>query len=362
MRTRLFLGSIIVTLLFILTACALSPTPTVSPTATIAATPTATPEPEKGLNFLVSSSGSVQLKRRVWSAYQPVAFGTTIRRGDLIRPSSGAEVTILCSDLTVHIIDQEDGSPCRVREPDLFWEGVRIVNPMAAPADFPYILHPRKTQIVDARPWLRWHDNGGSSYTVAIIQGGEAIWQQSGVTGTELRYPNDAPLLEAGVNYLLEVINEDSGASSNQEPIKGLGFQLLPAETASLVEQTQAEIRALPLDAGAQSFALAIYYAGQGLNGEALALLDEVAQTHNSPLVQLWRGHMFLATRLNEEAQEAYTEAMSLATTLGDIETQAQAQTGLWRATNDESYFDAAILLYQQLGDEQTITDLQEEK
>jgi len=358
MSKRYFPWLIIVISLLTLISCD-PPLPPPSPTATTAPTPTFIPE--QGLNFLVSTTESIQLKRDNWSDYQPIAFGTTIRRGDLILPPSGEEVTILCADLSVHTIDQEAGSPCQVVSPKLYWDGTRIVNPMAAPIAIPYILYPRSTQIVDEQPWLRWHDTGAGSYTVSIIQGGEAIWQETGVAGTELHYPDNAPPLNSGVDYLLEVVDEDSGTSSTQDPLKGLGFRLSSSEAKTLITQTQNEIHTLSLDASAQSFALAIFYAGQGIYGDAQILLDEVAQTTNAPLVQLWRGHMFLATRLYAEAEDAYTEAATLATALDDIETQAQAQTGLWRAAREESHYDAAILLYQQLGDQQAISALQEE-
>lgn len=360
MSKRPFLWLIVI--LFILTSCDPPPPPPPTPTPTIAALPSSIPESEQGLNFLVSTTESVQLKRRDWFDYQPVSFGATIRHGDLILPPPGEVVTILCADLTVYTIEQEEGSPCEVTNPDLFWDGVRIITPMAAPASFPYILYPRNTQILDAHPLLRWHDTGASSYTVAIIEGGEPIWEQTGVTATEIRYPDDAPPLVPEIIYLLRVRDEETDKDSSEDPIPGLGFHLLDAETATQITATEAEIHALALDPAAQQFAQAIYYAGQGLHGDALVLLNTIAQTQDAPAIQLWRGHLLLATRLYSEAEIAYNNALTLATTLGDVETQAQAHIGLWHATKTITHFDKACTLYQQLGDEQAIANLQNEQ
>lgn len=320
--------------------------------------------PDDGLHFLIGSSGSetMQLKRLAqgWTSFQPAAWGANIRRGDLIQPPPDGTVTILCADLTVHLLWQEAGSPCKVSQPALFWQGLpMVINPMSPGKMVPFIIHPRNTRILDERPMLHWHDSGASSYTVSIIESGRPIWQQSGVTDTQLRYPASAPSLEPGVNYLLEIIDEDSGISSGQDPMRGLGFQLLTAEETAVVQQKQTEIMALSLDDAAKQFVLAVYYAGQGLYGEALAALDVATVEQESPQIWLWRGKLLVAVRLNDDAETAYIVGATLAEALGDLESQAQAQAGLWHLTGDEGYFNTAVALYRQLGDEQTITHLQ---
>lgn len=351
---------LLLTTLF-LSACN-SPTTTPVPAATVAPSPTIL-LPDQGLHFLMAGTDNepVQLKRlpQGWIAYHPASWGTTIQRGDLIQPPPNGTATILCADLTIHVLTHEAGSPCQVTEPVLFWDGARIVNPMAPGQPIPFIISPRNTKILDEHPWLRWHDTGANSYTVSIIEAGSAIWEQTGVTGSELLYPNDAPPLEPDVSYLLEVVDEDSGASSGQDPAVGLGFQLLASEDAAAVIQTRDDIMALPLDEAAKNFTLAVYYAGQGFYGDALAALNEATLTQESPQLLLWRGRVLTAVRLNEDAKAAYADAVALAETIGDIESQAQAETYLWRMTGDMSHFDTAISLYQQLGDEHAIVALQ---
>ena len=337
------------------------PDPTLAPMA--APLPEPTPLPEVGLHFLLTGSGSdaAQIKRlhQGWTAFHPAAWGTTTQRGDLIQPPPGSTVTILCADLTLHTLSAEGGSPCQVSQPALFWNGTRIVNPMSPNTVIPRLLYPRSTHILEERPLLRWQDNGASHYTVAIVRGGEVIWTQTGVAEHELRYPDDAPPLQAGQTYLLEVRDEDSGASSADDPHKGLGFQRVTDEELATIRQQEAAIMALPLAEVEKQFALANYYAGQRLFGEALTALELVGSEIESPKVGLWHGRVLTAITRYEEAEAAYTAASALAATLGDLESQAQAETLLWELTGNSTHRDNALTLYQQLGDTEAIAALQ---
>jgi hypothetical protein len=353
--TVLFIG------IFLLTGCA-------GTTVSSVSTPTPEPSPtpplsDMGLHFLVGSSGSgpVQLKRlgQGWTDFHPAAWGTTVQRGDLIQPPPNGTMTVLCADLSIHVISEETGSPCQVSQPDLFWDDKRIITPMSPGQTIPFIIYPRSTRILEERPLLRWHDSGGNSYTVSIVQDGRAIWQQAGVVGNELLYPADAPSLQSGNPYLLEVRNETSGASSGQEGIPGRGFQRLPDAEVTAVRQKEAEIRALPLDEAGQQFALAIYYAGQGVYGEALTALNRAATGTNSPQIELWRGHVFVAMRLNAEAKAIFAAASDLAASLGDLDSQAQAEKLLWELTGNPDHRDNALILYEELGDTEAIAALQ---
>ncbi len=327
-----------------------NPTPPLAPTATLPPTPI--PLPDVGLHFLLTGSDSepAQIKRlrQGWTAFHPVSWGTTSERGDLIQPPPGGIVTILCADLSLHILTAEGGNPCRVSQPDLFWEGERIINPMAPNQPIPSVIYPRSTKILEERPLLRWRDNGATSYAVSIVQDGGTIWEQTDVVGGELLYPSDAPPLQPGGSYLLEVRDETSNASSGQEGIPGRGFQLLTGAEVTAVRQKEMEIRALPLDEAGQQFVLAIYYTGQGLYGKALTALESANAVVDSPQIWLWQGRVLIAMRLKEDALVAYTTALILAEAIYDVESQAQAETMLWQLTGEAMHLDTAETLYQQ--------------
>jgi tetratricopeptide (TPR) repeat protein len=229
----------------------------------------------------------------------------------------------------------------------------------------PYVLYPRKTKVLTPTPWLRWHDTGAGSYTV-VVRGGGQEWKQEGVTGSEMLYPTDAPPLKPGVDYLLVVMDEDSGRSSTEDPCKGLGFGVLSDEGRAAVEARAAEIEALELDEPTRRFVLATYYAGQELQGEALVLLDELSGILDTPAVHLWRGDLLREMALSDEAAMAYQEALERAEALGDLESQARAQVGLARTLTDKDkvkqHYEQAIGLYEALGDKVQAKALRDEK
>lgn len=240
-----------------------------------------------------------------------------------------------------------------------------VVTPRGVDVLIPYILHPRKTRVLTSTPLLHWHDTGAASYTV-IVRGGGQEWKQEGVTGSEMQYPADAPPLKPWVDYLLVVMDEDSGRSSSEDPCKGLGFGVLSDEERAAVEARAAEIEALGLDEPARQFVLAICYAGQELRGEALVLLDELSGTLDTPAIHLWRGDLLREMDLSDEAAMAYQVALERAEALGDKESQAGAHVGLARTLTDKhevkQCYEQAIDLYEALGDVAQAEALRDEK
>lgn len=339
-----------------------------------------TPEPVEGPNLLVALEGDVQVKREGWSDYIPVGFGTLVLYGDLLQVDGTASV--LCGDLIVQTVSGLDNSPCPpgpgwLERKDALYGPGRLLpagTEVRATPDFaPYVQHPRNTLVLDPRPLLRWHDTQASSYTVAVMQGGRTIWTQPDVEGNEVRYPADAPALRPGVDYLLMVVDNDTGLSSDEDPTRGIGFQVVAQENQAAIEAHRDEILALSsLDGPARDFALAVYYAtwqapeeiagsGRALWGEAWLLLESVAQRQDAPAVHLWMGDVLATTKLPTEAEAAYGATLQRAEVLGDLETQAAAHVGLWQITEDEDHWEQALELYRRLGDEDAVEALSEE-
>ena len=101
---------------------------------------------------------------------------------------------------------------------------------------------------------------------------------------------------------------------------------------------------------------------GRGLWGEAWLLLETVAETHDAPAAHLWTGDVLSAIKLPDEAEAAYQAALERAEALGDLESQAAAQAGLWYVTGDEVHWEKAVELYERLGDEAAQQALEEER
>ncbi len=312
------------------------------------------PLPVPRPNVVIGVEGTAQVKREGWTAYSPVGFGALVQYADLLDVEG--RVQILCGDLTVRTLATgRDSCPCPP------WEGSFQTSSGSyrnVPQGVPYIQHPRNTLVLEAQPLLRWYDTGASGYTVAIVQDGEAIWQQADVTGNELVYPAAAPPLQPGVDYLLRVQDEDSGVSSEADPARGLGFQVMTSPQRAALEAHCGAVAVLPgLDTAARNYALALCYAtwkpeggGRGPWGAAWLLLESVAQAHDAPAVHLWTGDVLSALKLPVEAEAAYRAALAHAEALGDLESQAAAHERLYELTADAAHRDAAAEVYGRLG------------
>ncbi len=305
-------------------------------------------------NVLIDLEGTVQLKREGWTTYSPVGFGTQLQYADLLEVVG--RVQILCGDLTVRTLASgRDSCPCPPWEGSFQTYSGRYRN---VPQGVPYIQHPRNTLVLEAQPLLRWYDTDASGYTVTIVQGGQTLWRQAGVTGNELVYPAAAPPLQPGVDYLLRVQDEDSGISSTEDPTPGIGFQVISSPQQAALDAHCGAVAALSdLDAAARDYALALCYAiwepeggGRGPWGAAWLLLETVAQTHAAPAVHLWTGDMLRAMQLSADALAAYHVALAHAEALGDLESQVEAHERLYELTEDAAHRDAAAEVYGRLG------------
>lgn len=316
-------------------------------------------------NLLVSTSGTVRLRRYEWNKYVSVGAGAQLYPNDLLDVQGSA--TILCAQLVVKIMTASGKPPCPENRGAFSYDEARFGSTQRGTStQIPYIIYPRKTLVLDTHPLLMWHATNAAQYDVSIVaSNGTVIWHNPAVKGTSIQYPTTEPALKPGVDYLLVI--KDGGKSSEDDTAKGLGFRILSVTNRAEVEQQTTAIQALTsMDANAQKLALAVYYAtwpgedGRNLWGEAAQLLEQVAQTQNTPEIQLWLGDMFRAISLPDEAASAYEKALQLASTSGDQASQAAAQVGLWRVTGDRVHLDSAVGLYQLLGDQPEIDALRQ--
>jgi hypothetical protein len=271
---------------------------------------------------------------------------------------------VLCGDLTLRTLhDGRDSCPCppsegRLAKGDSYYRSI--------PENLPYIQHPRNTLVLESRPLLRWHATGALSYTVAIRSSGKIIWRQEGVKDNTMTYPADAPTLEPGVDYGLVVQDNATGVQSDADPARGIGFRMAsPAQEDALVAHC-GEIPTLSdLDVPSLDYALALCYAtwapeggGHGPWGAAWLRLEAVAQTHDTPAVYLWMGHLLRTMKSPTDAEAAYRAALARAEAMGDVESQAAAHAGLWWVTQDKAHWAQAVALYEQLGDAAAVEEL----
>jgi tetratricopeptide (TPR) repeat protein len=198
--------------------------------------------------------------------------------------------------------------------------------------------------------------SGATRYQVQL-EGGGLAWQTE-TNQTQLLYGGQEPL-KSGVNYLLTVTT-DKGDSSKKEVGVNLMFEVMATEKAKLVKEQAMNLKKQGLSPETETLALAYLYEGNNLKAEAIAILQPFSQQKSqSRVVYTLLGDLLLQTSLNQQAKQAYEQALALAQKSGDQEGEAEAQSGLGEANfglgkKEEalSWLKKAQASYGVLGDE----------
>jgi hypothetical protein len=355
---RLRAASVVIPqVVWLLALVALTATSCAAPQPTPARPGDAASRTESGL--IVGVQGDAAVKRAGWRDYAPALFGAPLRRGDLLRLGSAGSATVACADLKLASVEGGvSGYPCQTapRTP-LVYEGT-LLNPTrgdSGSGDYPLVISPRKTKLLNPRPVLRWQPMPGAKSTKAGLQGTNWATEVSGAS--ELSYPESAPALQPGVTYRLIVTSGDR--SSSEEPGAGLGFSVIGTEEAKAVKVAEAKIRALGLTETATALLIANVHATNGLYAEAIEGLERLPAPQEPAVLRLL-GDLYISTGLNRLAEERYSAALVRSEELNDVEGQAQAHHALGRiydalgnAADARRHLTDALALYDRLGDAQ---------
>jgi len=321
---------------------------------------------------IIQINGDVQLKRSHGRVISPKA-GTRVYPEDKLVAANGAQVIVQCADLSTLLVEgsgENQLNGCASPEEAQCTPGT-YKCPYRKPislndSSIPYIISPRRTNLLNDKPTLRWNSvAGATSYTVSIT--GEGVNWKTQVSDTQIVYPGEQPLQPGG--YYLLIVTADTGASSIDDKNQGLGFSLLEATQAQQVRSQAQEIAQQPWIEQAKTLALVNLYLDNGLTFEAVEMLEnlvnsgvETAPIYNS-IGKLYLN--FLA--LVPEAKPYYAKAVELADS-NDIEEQAAAQEGLGQVQAMFGNQDEAIRLltlardgYEVLGDSERVSKLEKQ-
>ena len=283
--------------------------------------------------------GSVELKRPGWLKVQTINPVKRLDLDDLIKARpSGAKV--LCSSIRMKSVPQKNTRVwqiCPQAEAPKIKSGLSFVGPTRGGTNplIPYIISPRKTLVLEDKPLIRWNSiPNATRYTVRLLGPSGQIWQTD-VTRAEVNYPG-TPALQPTVSYAL-VVQADTGASSTEEGIPGLGFQRITPLEAKRISEEAAQIAEQDLSNDSKAIALAQLYSGEGLYAAAIQLLQPLSTAKRAE-VQAFRskaavngllGDLYRQVRLNLYAKDTYLEAILLSKKDGDLEAQAESQAAL---------------------------------
>ncbi|MDY6940231.1 MAG: hypothetical protein SWY16_21565 [Cyanobacteriota bacterium] len=232
--------------------------------------------------------GAVRIERHTGQTVSPTT-GTLLYPGDRLLGDRNGRAFVQCSDLTINAFEgsQADSSPCasveslfarRNRgkcEEDAYRCPNRGGDTITHDDTIPYVISPRRTNLLDDRPMLRWNAvTDASSYTVCLQETGVTVWCRE-VGTAHMEYPADEPPLQSGEVYLLSIQTDGGAFSLDAPPIPGgLEFELLDAERRARVQQTIEAIEGQDIDETARTLAIAFLYTENGLIAEAIDLLE----------------------------------------------------------------------------------------
>ncbi len=175
----------------------------------------------------------------------------------------------------------------------------------------PVILSPRGGPVMADALTFEWQGYQFGRYAIRVMEpSGGVVLERSGLTGSRLALPADAPALAPGSAYTLQLF-------SGQSRVDEVRFEVVDRQRAEDVRRDLREVdQALGPDVPASSRAVmqAGVLASRGFLHDArrvvvAALLADADQ----PSLHALLGDLYARTGLSREADEAYEQARSLA-------------------------------------------------
>ncbi len=318
--------------------------------------------------FVLQSSADAQVRRAGWTEFTHLSLGADLQAGDLLDPKDNP-IVVVCADLSKQIVTTISPVPCPKNRTIITqnqmalagWQRGSVPDPT-----IPYLISPRKTLVTSATPLILWNSvDGADSYQVTVR--GEGLeWStliQSADTNS-LIYPTDAPSLQSGVPYTVEIVALAQGAilsSSADEDAPDTSFRVIAADQLAQIKPLLDKVSTQITSRSLANLIDAQVYVQNGLYADALDMLlntqtskDTTSDFLTSPIPKLVLGNIYLGTGVQLEAEAAYENALTLAQNNSDVESKALALTGLARLTGDSAgrkkFATQAVDAWNQLG------------
>ncbi len=320
------------------------------------------------------ATGEVRLKREKWSDYHLIGENTSIQVGDLLYPSAGTKVRVICPDKLKSIQPVTQGEPSGLKTICPNWEirtdrdhPVKAIILGGLENSLPYLISPRNSILLTNKPTFRWNGvKGATKYFVELSNGNQVIWV-SQVSNNEVVYDGDRTL-ETGVFYALR-ITTDTGASSAQDKGAYVRFIILDSAEAQLLKNEIEDIEQGDFTPIAKSLLLVDYYRNYvlpatnlpkynlteknyrnySLRNEAIVTLENLVDGGvESPLLYRLLGDLYRESGLANLAIENYQKAIVGANSPQWLEDKSKAQYGLADIYVVLDKNEEAISFYQQ--------------
>ena len=292
----------------------------------IAASSIASEEEPIQLGVIIQAEGAVELKRPGWKTYQLTGVGAELYTGDLLKPAAGITVLLQCSSgeqwqVPAGISSGVANGCAVIDEGGDGYDGTRSSEQGGINANIPYIISPRKTNLLDSRPTISWNPVEGATDYRVRVQGPGVDWRQT-VKATELVYPEEEAPLQPGGYY--QVIVRAGNKSSIHDKGTKLGFRLLSEEASDRIQEQVDRIQEQDWSEPEKTLAIAHLYSQKDLRIEAIELLHSLTEGGSQPAtIFLMLGDLYWQVELPLLARDNYLQAFQL----------AQEEDNLWQQT-----------------------------
>lgn len=257
-----------------------------------------------------------------------VKAGMVVHLGDVLMVSRPVTGTLVCDNVSNRIAlantPRNQPVPCHSTPEEgilIGRNGRKIDGPTMGDTSgfaFPMVLTPRSTATLDKRPVLRWTLIPNAKTYKITVRGERDTWSVnvdaiSGKATQEIVYPescragqdtNCAPALRFGETY--KVIVEANGRSSEEEGLPNMGFTLLSPEKAGGIQAVKQNIGELDLVTDLKIKMVASLYANNGLNADAIQLLEGDGPAQENPEAIRLLGSLYLKVGLMRKAEALY--------------------------------------------------------
>lgn len=245
--------------------------------------------------------------------------GMLIYPGDRLQTAIGDSVLVQCDNLTLQAIAAGStwNNNCPLEsEPKCPEDAIKCPHrgePILSNPSIPYIIHPRRTALLNPRPLLQWNPLAEANVYTVLVRG-EGIEWTTETDKTQIIYSGEIPLQPEGYYFL--IVTADTGQSSRQETprVGGMGFWLLDESTAQRVKEKETQISQTLPEGTARTLAIAHLYLKHGLISEGISRLEEwVAAGGISASVHRLLGDLYGNNLLLDiPAQQHYERAETL--------------------------------------------------
>jgi hypothetical protein len=206
-------------------------------------------------------------------------------------------------------------------------------------AALPYLITPRQTLLLDAKPIIRWNPvSGNSQYQIQIRKDEKIIWEGR-TMATSIQYPG-TPILQPGIGYSI-VIRTSSGKSSESDTETVPEFRLIRSTDLTEINSAVKIIQSGDISAVSKALQISEFYSGYVLSENQLAaygltlkeakrfnligpaidvLSSAIKNNLNNIVLHQELGLLYNQAGLDLLAAESYTKAIDLAQSPDELE------------------------------------------